>query len=82
MSGGFRGRGKGGPGTLDERSHEGRSRLFHDHTGGRHLLHPPLVEDCHPVGQLKSLVLVVGDEQSGMAGLVVELARPLTLNPQ
>ena len=43
---------------------------------GADLLQAAVVEDGDPVGELERLVLVVGDEDRGLAGAVVDLAQP------
>ena len=63
------------PSTKAATKAEAGSLLDHAR-GDADLLHLALVEDGDAVGQLEGLILVMGDEQSGMAGLVVELAQP------
>ena len=60
----------------DEAEDEGRGRRVVDLVGRADLLDAALVEDDDPVGELERLVLVVGDEDGGVAGLVVDLAQP------
>ena len=60
----------------DEARDEGRGRRIVDRIGRADLLDAALVEDDDAVGELDRLLLVVGDEDGGVAGLVVDLAEP------
>ena len=60
----------------DEGEDEGRGRRVVDLVGRADLLDPPLVHHHDAVGELHRLLLVVGDEDGGVAGPVVDLAQP------
>ena len=60
----------------DEAEHEGRGRRVVDLVGGADLLDPALAHHHHAVGELHRLLLVVGDEDGGVPGAVVDLAEP------
>src|SRR3546814_13334730 len=52
-----------------------------DVVGRADLLDAPLAHDHDPVRQLQGFLLVVGDEDGGVAGPVVELPQPATQIP-
>ncbi|MNV72913.1 hypothetical protein D3C71_1660330 [compost metagenome] len=60
----------------DEAEDEGRNRMVVDLVGGADLFDRALAHHHHPVGQFQRLFLVVGDEDGGVAGAVVDLAQP------
>ena len=60
----------------DEAEDEGRGRRVVDLVGAADLLDPALVQHDDAVGELDRLLLVVGDEDGGVAGAVVDLAQP------
>ena len=60
----------------DEAEDEGRVRPVVDVVGGADLLDRALAHDDDAVGELQRLFLVVGDEDGGVAGAVVDLAQP------
>ncbi len=63
-------------GVAHEGGHEGGGGRRVDLGRAAHLLDAAGVEDRHAVGQLHGLVLVVGDEDRGLAGALVDLAQP------
>ena len=60
----------------DEAVDEGRVRRVVDLVGGADLLDPALAHDDDAVGEFQRLFLVVGDEDGGVAGGVVDFAQP------
>ena len=70
-----------GAGLADEARHEGRRRLVVDLGRRADLLDLAVVEDGDAVGELDRLFLVVGDEDGGVAGAVVDLAQPAAQLP-
>ena len=60
----------------DEAGDERRGGRVVDLVGRADLLDPALVQDDDAVGEFERLLLVVGDEDGGVAGLVVDLAQP------
>ena len=60
----------------DEAVDEGRVRRVVDLVGGADLLDAALAHHHDPVGEFQRLFLVVGDEDGGVAGRVVDLAQP------
>ncbi len=60
----------------DEGEHEGRVRRVIDLVGGADLLDAALAHHHDAVGKLQRLFLVVGDEDGGVAGPVVDFAQP------
>jgi hypothetical protein len=63
-------------GFTDEAGDERRGRLVEDLVGRADLFEAAAVEDRHPVGEFERLLLVVGDEQGGVARAVVDFAQP------
>jgi hypothetical protein len=62
--------------TLPKLIDEGRRRGVVDRLRRADLLDPPLVHHHHPVGDFQRFLLVVGDEDPGDSGLVVQAAQP------
>ena len=65
----------------DEAEDEGRVRRVVDVVGRADLLDPALAHDDHAVGELQRLFLVVGHEDRGVAGGVVDFAQPAAQVP-
>src|SRR5262249_37401784 len=63
-------------GLADEACHERRRRAVVDLVGRADLLDLAAVQHDDAVGELDRLLLVVGDEDGGVAGAVVDLAQP------
>ena len=63
-------------GFADEGEDEGRRRRVVDFVGRRGLFDLALAHDDDAVGKLKRFFLVVGDEQGGVAGAIVDFAQP------
>ena len=61
----------------DEGEDEGRVGLVVDVVGRADLLDSALAHDDETVGELEGFFLIVGHEDGGVAGLVVDLAEPL-----
>ena len=59
-----------------ELEHGGGDRVFLDLVRGADLFESALGQDGDAVGELQRLVLVVGHEDRGLAGAVVDLAKP------
>ena len=60
----------------DETVDEGAGRLVINRIRIADLLDPAASHDHDPIGELERLLLVMGDEHRGVAGLVVDLAQP------
>ena len=58
--------------ALDEAVDERRCRAIENFCRGSHLLDAAVVEDGDAVGEFEGFVLVVGDEQRGVAGALVQ----------
>ncbi len=63
-------------GFADEGEHEGRSRPVIDVVGRADLFDLALAHDDDAVGKLQRFLLVVSDEDGGVAGAIVKLAQP------
>ena len=62
--------------SIDKFGNKVRGGVIDDLGGGSDLFDFPLVQDGHTISQLKSLFLIVGDEQGGVAGAVMLFTEP------
>src|SRR5690606_7280208 len=60
----------------DKAEDEGRGGAVIDAVGRADLLDPALAHDAETVGQFQRFLLVVGDEDGGVAGALVDFAQP------
>ena len=62
--------------SIDKFGNKIRGGVIDDLGGGSDLLDFSLVQDGHTISQFKSLLLIVGDEQGGVAGAVMQFTQP------